>query len=60
MPTADFDGLEAFYERLALAIDEAGEEKAAIFLSKLALILAREAGHPARALAAIETALKDL
>lgn len=54
------DDLEAFYERLADAIDKAGPEKTALFLSKLALLLAREAGEGEKGVVAIETALKDL
>lgn len=56
----EFRDLETFYERLAEAIDRAGEAKAPLFLSKLALLLARQAENPEKALAAIETALKDL
>ncbi|MEK7266261.1 MAG: DUF2783 domain-containing protein [Pseudomonadota bacterium] len=56
----EFADLEIFYERLAKAIDRAGEAKAALFLSKLALLLAREAENPQKPLEAIEAALKDL
>jgi hypothetical protein len=52
--------LESFYEKLAAAIDEAGPENAALFLSKLALLLAREVGDGEKGLSAIDTALKDL
>lgn len=58
--TMEFSELEIVYERLAGAVDEAGEDKAALFLAKLALLLARELGDPAKAVAAIETSLKDL
>lgn len=56
----EFADMEIFYERLAAAIDRAGEAKTPVFLAKLALLLAREAAGPERPLAAIEAALKDL
>jgi len=56
----EFTDLEGFYEQLAQSIDKAGEEKAPLFLAKLALLLAREAGDPNLTRAAIETALSDL
>lgn len=60
MPELEFRDLEAFYERLAEAIDEAGKAREGKFLAKLALLLARLGGDPEKALAAIETALRDL
>ncbi|MFZ5615708.1 MAG: DUF2783 domain-containing protein [Pseudomonadota bacterium] len=56
----EFSEIETVYERLAGAIDEAGEEKTGLFLAKVALLLSYELGDPAKAAAAIETALKDL
>ncbi len=55
------DALETFYDRLADAIDEVGPERTPLFLSKLALLLAREipdAGEKAHA--AVDAALKNL
>lgn len=60
MTEPPFADMEAIYERLAAAMDEAGEEKAPLFLAKLALLLARFAGDREKVLAAIDTALKDL
>ena len=57
MPFAD---LEAVYERLAAAIDQAGDDKSALFLAKLALVLADELGEREAVLAAIEACLADL
>ena len=56
----EFADLEGFYELLAQSIDKTGEEKAPLFLAKLALLLAREVGDPDVTRAAIETALRDL
>jgi hypothetical protein len=58
--TLPFTELERVYERLATAIDEAGPDKSEVFLSKLVLMLAQQLAEPERALAAIETCLKDL
>ena len=55
--TAD---LEQVYDRLATAIDQAGEDRTALFLSKLALALANLVGDRARVEQAIDAALKDL
>ena len=57
MPFAD---LEAVYERLAAAIDQAGDDKSALFLAKLALVLADRLGDREAVLAAIEACLADL
>lgn len=57
MPPEDF---EAAYEALALAIDAAGEQREALFLSRLALILANELGDIAAFRKAIGTALEGL
>ena len=56
----EFTNLEGVYELLAESIDKAGEEKAPLFLAKLALLLAREVADPAKAREAIEAALIDL
>lgn len=55
-----FADLEAFYELLAESIDEAGEDKAPLFLAKLALLLAKEISDPEQARKAVRTALADL
>jgi hypothetical protein len=53
------DDLEALWERLARAVDEAGDRRE-LFLAKLALLLAERLGDRAAAEAAIEAALRDL
>ncbi|MEQ8802418.1 DUF2783 domain-containing protein [Haliea sp.] len=40
--TLEFAELEQIYDLLAEAIDEAGPEQEAVFLAKLALLLARQ------------------
>ena len=54
------EDLESIWERLAQAIDQAGPEREALFLSKLAVLLADALGDRARAERLIETALEDL
>ncbi len=56
----DTAGLEAVYDRLATAIDQAGEAKAELFLVKLALMNAQALGDADRFLRHVEAALKDL
>jgi len=56
----NYADLEGVYEGLAESIDKAGEEKAPLFLAKLALLLAREIGDPQCVHGAIETALQDI
>jgi len=58
--TLDTAGLEAVYDHLAQAIDTAGEDKASIFLVKLALLSARELGDAQRFAALVGAALDDL
>jgi hypothetical protein len=55
-----FEELERIYGLLAEGIDAAGPEREALFLSKLALILARRIGDPDAVAAAIEAARQDL
>ena len=57
--TLPVDDLEALWERLALAVDEAGDRRE-LFLAKLALLLAERLGDRAAAEAAIAAALQDL
>jgi len=53
------DELDAIWERLARAVDEAGD-RSELFLAKLALLLIRALDDRAAAEAAIEAALRDL
>jgi hypothetical protein len=55
MPSEDF---EAAYETLAMAIDSAGPEREALFLTRLALLLGHELGDIAAFRKAISTALE--
>jgi hypothetical protein len=57
---ASFDQLEQAYETLALAIDRAGPDQEAVFLAKLALVLAERLSAPADFSACVEIALLDL
>jgi hypothetical protein len=60
MSKMPFDDLEAAYEALATAIDTAGVEREALFLTRLALVLGHELGDIAAFREAIKTALDDL
>lgn len=53
-------GLEAVYDKLAHAIDRAGEGRSELFLVKLALIQANALGDPDSFSAFVEAALEDL
>lgn len=55
-----FEDLERIYALLAETIDDVGAEREAVFLSKLALILAQELGDHDKVAAAIEAARRDL
>jgi hypothetical protein len=57
MPPGDF---ETAYETLAAAIDLAGPEREALFLTRLALVLAHELGDIAVFQNAVKTALDGL
>jgi len=57
MPPEDF---EAAYEALAMAIDSAGPEREALFLTRLALVLGHELGDIALFISAIRTALEGV
>jgi hypothetical protein len=57
MPPEDF---EAAYEALAMAIDSAGPQREALFLTKLALVLGHELGDIAVFRRAIRTALEGV
>ncbi len=56
----DISGLEAVYDRLAHAIDEAGSEHSERFLVKLALLNAQALGDPVLFARRVEAALRDL
>lgn len=60
MSAMPFEDFEAAYEALATAIDQAGVEREALFLTRLALLLARELGDIAAFRKAIDTALEGL
>ena len=53
-------GLEAVYDRLAEALDQAGEERATLFLVKLALLNANALADPDRFAQHVQLALADL
>lgn len=53
-------GLETVYDELAQAIDQAGPEKAELFLVKLALLNAEALGDAGLFSAQLKTALRDL
>ena len=55
-----FDDLETAYEALATGIDAAGEKREALFLTRLALLLAHEIGDIAAFRRAVQTALEEL
>jgi hypothetical protein len=60
MSPMPFEDLEAAYETLATAIDSAGEQREALFLTRLALLLSHELGDIALFQNAIRTALEGL
>jgi hypothetical protein len=53
-------GLEAVYDTLAAAIDQAGPEKSELFLVKLALLQAQALGEAGRFEDLVRAALADL
>ena len=59
-PALTLPGLEAVYDTLAAAIDQAGEQKAELFLVKLALLNAQALGDPDRFAQQVQLALQDL
>ncbi|MCK1639451.1 DUF2783 domain-containing protein [Bradyrhizobium sp. 157] len=60
MSAMPFEDFETAYETLAMAIDTAGPEREALFLTRLALVLGHELGDIAAFRKAIETALGGL
>ena len=55
-----FEALEAVYETLAAGIDRAGEANEAVFLTKLAMVLAHRAGAGVDFGDCVATALRNL
>ena len=53
-------GLETVYDALATAIDQAGSDKAELFLVKLALLNANALANPQAFQAHVQAALRDL
>jgi hypothetical protein len=60
MSTMSFEDLEAAYEALATAIDSAGAQREALFLTRLALLLGHELGDISVFRNAVKTALDGL
>lgn len=60
LKTLPFADLEAVYDDIATAIDQAGAERRELFLAKLALALSHFVGDRARVGEAIAVALRDL
>ena len=58
--TLTLPGLEAVYDALATAIDQAGAEKSELFLVKLALLNAQALGDADAFRHQIDAALRDL
>ena len=58
--TLSIPGLETVYDLLAQAIDQAGPEKAELFLVKLALLNANALAQPETVRQHIQAALQDL
>jgi hypothetical protein len=59
-PALTIDGLETVYDALATAIDQAGPDKAQLFLVKLALLQANTLADAVLCQKQIATALQDL
>ena len=59
-PSLSIGGLETVYDALATAIDQAGPEKAQLFLVKLALLNANALADENLVQAQIAAALQDL
>ena len=60
MSAMPFEDFESAYETLAVAIDTAGAEREALFLTRLALLLGHELGDIVAFRKAIQTALESL
>ena len=60
MPGLPIPQLEAVYDTLAEAIDQAGPQQSELFLTKLCLLLANHLGSDAAFAEDVKTALTDL
>jgi hypothetical protein len=60
MSTMSFEDLESAYESLAVAIDSAGAQREALFLTRLALVLSHQLRDLNAFKSAIGTALDGL
>lgn len=60
LPSLGIAGLETVYDTLATAIDQAGPDKAELFLVKLALLNAQALGDAQRFAQQVQVALQDL
>jgi hypothetical protein len=60
MSPMPFEDFEAAYETLAMAIDSAGPDREALFLTRLALLLGHELGDITAFRNAIQAALDGL
>lgn len=60
IPSLPLSGLEDVYDALATAIDQAGPDKAELFLVKLALLNAQRLGSAELVREHMEVALRDL
>ena len=60
MSPMPFEDLEAAYETLATAIDSAGAEREALFLTRLAHVLSQQLGDITSFRNAVSTALEGL
>jgi len=55
-----FDAMEDFYEHLAQALDDVPADQRELFLSKLCLLMARDASDSDRLQAHVQTAARHL
>jgi len=60
MSAMRFEDFESAYETLAMAIDSAGAEREALFLTRLALVLGHQLGDISAFRNAIRTALEGV
>jgi hypothetical protein len=60
MSAMPFEDFETAYETLAMAIDTAGPEREALFLTRLALVLGHELGDVTAFRNAVKAALEGL
>jgi hypothetical protein len=60
MSTMPFEDLESAYETLAMAIDSAGVQREALFLTRLVLLLGHQVGDATAFRNAVKAALAGL